>query len=334
MIVRKCTILVAGSLGLVLWAAGVMANSAQTAVAGTLSPVENECLLVSAFFYGMDCSYDHHTSGTGGPALPWVGPTQGPVYFGVDDPHGIPTYTPGDSETPFAPPVTGALSVDDRDTPAGEDDLISGTLIVGAALRSHISRVDEKSPARRAVESWRQITHTMAPTGVQSATRNAVGGYDYVIAANGMPARLCRRQAATDCYPSAAAPLITDGKWALDTWQGPGTQPLGRGPAFGANAGAQTTAVIESYSCADTGEGTLCRQGINLWSGREDPGWDNLLLTVSTDGSGHVLRAEGYWLDEFRIEAGPAKLRGPPGADNSWVGGYLSLTGPGQRGEK
>ena len=305
----------------------LMARTTDTAVSGALSPAENGCLLVSAFYYGVDCSYTGEMAGTAAKPLPWVGPTLGPVYVAPNDPRGVPSYTPGDNEPAFAPPLTGTLTIDDRGTPGGDDDVLSGTLTVGAAMRSHVSRINDKSPPQRVVESWNRIVHTLAPTIVNGAAANNDGGYDYVIAAKGLPRRLCRKAKVQDCFPSAAAPLMTDGKWGAGTWAGPGAVPLGRSPAFGANGGARTTAVIEEYRCSDTAQGTLCGRGIDLWGGPEDPGWDNLLLTVSIDRTGRVLRAEGYWMEEYRVDAGPLSLRGPTGKDNSWLSGYLVLTG-------
>lgn len=312
-------------LALTLLAATAQARSTETPVSGALAAVENSCLLVSAFYYGVDCSYEGGRPATP-PTAPWVGPTLGPMFLPRDDPRTLPGYTPGADEALFSPPLTGSLTIDDRGTAEGMDDLISGQLTVGAAARSHLSRIDEKSPLRRAIESWQQIRHTLAPSAVNQATPNRAGGFDYVIAARGLPPRLCRKAETTDCFPSAAAPLTTDGKWGADTWAVASPLPIGRSPALGANPGTHTTAIIDDYHCADTGAGNICARGITLWSGPEDPGWDNLLLAVSTDASGRVLQAEGYWLNEFRIEAGPAALRGAAGADNSWVGGYLRVT--------
>ncbi len=318
---------VLAALSFGLFSSPLLSATTDTAVSGSLSAVENGCLLVSAFYYGVDCSYNGQMHGTATRPLPWVGPTLGPVYFAPDDPHGVPSYTPGDHEQAFTPVLNGSLTVDDRGTPGGEDDVISGLLTVGAALRSHVTRIDDKSPLLRVVESWTRIVHTLAPTPVSVATRNSTGGYDYILASKGLPPRLCRKAEAQDCFPSATAPLLTDGKWSAGTWAGPSALPLGRGPAFGANTGAQTTAVMENYRCADTAQGMLCGRGIDLWGGPEDPGWDTVLVTISTEASGRVVRAEGYWMDEFRVEAGPPQLRGPAGEDNSWTGGYLILTG-------
>lgn len=321
--------LIAGIIGMVLAISSttLRARTTSTAVQGALSPAENGCLVVSLFYYEVDCSFTGSSpTPTAGKALQWVGPTLGPVYFSPSDPKAVPGYTPGEHEAGFAPPVTGLLMVDDRGTASTKDDQISGTLSIGAAMRSHLSRVNEKSPVRRAVESWLRITHTLAPTPVNSATKNARGGFDYVIALKGMPSRLCLKANAKDCFPSPSAPLITDGKWGAGTWMGPGTVPVGRSPALGGNVGTRSTAVIDSYHCTDNAGGKLCKRGIDLWDGAEDPGWDNILLTVSTDASGNIIRAEGFWTDEFRVDAGPPAVRGPPGQDNSWRSGHFLVT--------
>ena len=58
----------------------------------------------------------------------------------------------------------------------------------------------------------------------------------------------------------------------------------------------------------------------------EAPGFDNLLLRVRTDGGGKIRSVEGFWTQEYYLEAGPASIDVPEGHDNSWQGGFLSLT--------
>lgn len=313
------------ALVLTVWWVATASAGVTTPVAGALGPVENGCLLVSAFYFGVDCGYTRRDD----PQRPWVGPTLGPVYFAPDDPHGVPTYTPGTDEQPYSPALQGTIAVDTRDTPVGSDDLVSGQLIVGPAQRSHLSRIDDNTPPQRAVERWTQISHTWPPTAVTYATPNAAGGFDYVIASLGMPPRLCRQKAPQDCFPSALASMTGDGRWGANTWAQASPIPVGRSPLLGGNVGLQTTGVIEGYLCADTAGGAQCEHGVNLWGSREDPGWDNVLLLVRTDSQGRVMSAEGFWLNEYRVDAGPPDLRGPSGQDNSWLGGYWMLTGAG-----
>ena len=80
------------------------------------------------------CSSTWRTAPTGAPApviggqeLPWVGPTVNPVYFAPDSPHAVPGYAPKPGDDRIKPAMTGTLTIDDRGTPDGSDDLISGT---------------------------------------------------------------------------------------------------------------------------------------------------------------------------------------------------------------
>jgi hypothetical protein len=117
-----------------------------------------------------------------------------------------------------------------------------------------------------------------------------------------------------------------DGKWGTGGWAEPGNLPVGRSLALGANIGAQTTAVIDSYRCADLTDSADCRMARSLWGGAEDPGLDNLLLRIVTDADGHVLKAQGFWTNEHQLNAPPAGAASLAGGDNSWWGGYMELS--------
>lgn len=313
-------------LALVLYHSISTADVHTTTVVGTLTPgVENGCILVSAFSFSVDCSYDGHGPAKVGPPLEWVGPTLGAAYFSVEDPHSTPSHTPIPGDQLYAPPLSGTLSVDDRNTRTGMDDTIQGTLTIGPAVRSHLSVSNQPAKQARAVESWATIRHTLAITAVDHASPNAEGGFDYTVGRRGFPSRICRSGATDDCFPSTEASHTADGKWGKGTWQGAGTQPLGRSGTLGGNVGAQTTATIEGYQCRDAGNGDQCAHGVSIWGAAEDPGWDNLVLFISTNRHGQVLQAEGFWTNEYRIEAGPENMRGPPGEANSWFGGFLTL---------
>lgn len=194
------------------------AREVATAVQGRFnSSQENACIHVSIFFYLSDCSYARSHAEIAGQALPWVGPTVNPVYYVPGSPHSAPDYVPVAGDDRIAPALSGTLTIDDRGTRDGADDRIAGRLVVGPAARSVVANVNELAggPAGRpprAVISWSAITHTLEPTPVSSATRNAAGGFDYVIGSKGFPARICRAADAGDCFPSARAPKTTDGQ--------------------------------------------------------------------------------------------------------------------------
>lgn len=322
------------------------ARVTDTAVRGQFNAAqENACIHVSIFFYLTDCSYARSHAEVAGQQLPWTGPTVNPVYYAPGTAHAVATYTPVAGDDRIAPALAGTLSVDDRGTADGTDDLISGRLDVGAAARSVVANVNELAggPAGRpprAVISWSSITHTLEPTAVHTATPNAHGGFDYVIASKGFPTRICRTEDPADCFPSALAPKTTDGQRGEGVWAAPGEVGITRDSAMDGNVGARTTAVMADYQCSDNRGGITCPSHNVVWRNAEEPppgarnlseapGLDNLLLRVATDARGRVLTAEGFWTQEYRIDAGPGTFQVPDGHDNSWQGGYLQLTGPG-----
>lgn len=321
-----------------------MARETVTEVRGSFNrSQENACIHVSTFFFLADCSYTRAHPEIAGQPLPWTGPTVNPVYYARGSAHAVPTYTPTPGDDRIAPALESTLTIDDRGTAAGADDLISGRLVVGPAARSVVANVNELAggPAGRpprAVISWSSITHTLPPTGVNSARPNDRGGFDYVIASQGFPQRLCRAQDPADCFPSALAPKTTDGQRGEGVWAAPATVGLTRDTAMDGNAGARTTAVMADYECTDNRGGITCPSHNVVWRNgpepppgarnvSEAPGFDNLLLRVQTDGLGRVVAAEGFWTNEYRIDAGPATFQVPAGHDNSWQGGYLQLRG-------
>ncbi len=320
-----------------LMAAGIavspqgLAERVTTALGGTFNNgQDNACIQVSLFFYLADCSYARSRAEIGGLSLPWVGPTVNPVYFAPDSPHAVPGYTPKPGDDRIKPAMSGTLTIDDRGTPAGGDDLISGALKVGPAARSVVSNINSQAgKPPRLVEKWQAIHHTLVPTPVNFATHNDAGGFDYVIGERGFPALLCRKADPADCFTSAYAPKTTDGTSGQGIWAAPPADGIGveRDSVWGGgNPGATTTAVFEGYSCADDSGGRECPHANVAWgSDHEDPGLDNLLLKVVTDGKGRVLSVRGFWTNEYHIQGGPASFQVPTGHNNSWQGGYLQL---------
>lgn len=315
-----------------------------TAIEGTFNnSQENACIHVSTFFYLADCFYSRQNEEIMGQQLPWTGPTVNPVYYPIDSPHAVPTYIPVPGDDRIAPPMTGELTLDDRGTAAPEDDLISGTLVVGPAARSVVVNVNELAGGPggappRAVMTWTDIVHTLPASAVNSAVANDSGGFDYVIAAQGFPERLCLTEDADDCYPSARAGLTTDGQNAAGRWRGPASVGVTRDAALENNPGTRTTAVINGYRCVDNRGDVTCPNHNVVWSPsaepapgiasfNEGPGLDNLLLRVVTDGSNRVISAEGYWTNEYLIKGGPEFFNVPEGHDNSYQGGYMQMRG-------
>jgi len=315
-----------------------------TPVEGTFNgSQENACIHVSTFFYLTDCFYSRVNEEIMGQKLPWTGPTVNPVYFAVDSKNAVPTYIPQPGDDRIEPPMTGELLVNTQGTPDPADDVISGTLIVGAAARSVVVNVNELAGGPggappRAVMKWDRIVHTLEPAQVSRATANDAGGFDYEIASQGFPRRLCRVNDPEDCFPSAHAGLTTDGTNAKGTWDGPAEFGITRDVALEGNIGTRTSAVIEGYRCGDNRGDITCPDHNVVWSvseepapgegsANEGPGLDNLLLKVVTDADNRVVRAEGFWTNEYLIVGGPDFFNVPEGHDNSWQGGYMQMVG-------
>jgi len=325
--IRSAAVMLLGMLYLGLWIRAD-AEIIETPVTGAFNrSQENGCYLISVFYYRVDCSYSNRRKTFKDKPIPWVGPTANVVYYSPDSPHALPDYTPKPGDDRVALTLNGYISVNDRGTESGADDTIAGTWQVGPAARSVTTRTGQDGGLVRVVESWQRVDHMMPATPVDSAVPNDLGGFDYVIGSKGFPQRICRKKDSEDCFPSVEAPWLTDGKWGVDVWEMPSDLPIAREPAMGGNQGSRTTAVFEDYRCIDYASGTECARGVGLWSGLEDPGVDNLLLKLTTDARGRVIQAQGFWTNEFRLGAGPKSLRTPDGGDDSWLGGYLELTG-------
>lgn len=303
---------------------------------------ENACIHVSLFFFLTDCTYAASRPEMAGNQLPWTGPTVNPIYYEIGSAGAEPTHEPEIDDGRIVPSLSAVLMIDDRDTGDPLDDLVSGELAVGPAARSVVANVNELAggPAGRpprAVITWSRITHTLEPTGVDTATKNTHGGFDYVIGSKGFPERICRKDDPRDCFPSAHAPKTVDGQDA-DVWASPATVGLTRDEAMDGNVGASTTAFMHDYTCTDNRGGITCPAHNVVWRNADEPapgqrnlseapGLDNLLLKVVTNASGHIVSVDGFWTQEYNIEAGPASFQVPDGHDNSWQGGYLQLTG-------
>ncbi|MEZ5566442.1 MAG: hypothetical protein R3F24_13505 [Gammaproteobacteria bacterium] len=324
------------------WSVPAVAGTVTTELSGTFNnSQENACIHVSTFFYLTDCFYSRHNKTVAGQELPWSGPTVNPVYYSVTSPHAVPTYVPVPGDDRIAPPLHGTVTVDDHGTSAPDDDTISGRWIVGPAARSVVVNVNEFAGGTggappRAVMTWSGITHTLAPTRIDSATPNDHGGFDYVIGSKGFPERLCLVKDPGDCFPSAHAGLTTDGQTAVSTWDGPKAIGITRDTAMEGNIGATTEAVIADYTCVDNRGQVTCPNHNVVWSPsaepapgarnrNEGPGFDNLVLKVVTNARGKVIAAEGYWTNEYFIMGGPKVFQVPEGHNNSFQGGYLQL---------
>ena len=318
------------------------AGQVATDVQGTFNnSQENACIHVSTFFYLTDCFYSRLNEEIAGQKLTWTGPTVNPVYYPVDSEHADPTYVPELGDDRLAPPMEGSLVIDDNNTPAPDDDQISGTLVVGPAARSVVVNVNELAGGTggappRAIMTWEKITHTLEATQFDRASENSLGGYDYEIASKGFPERLCLLADPDDCYPSAKAGKTTDGQNAAGRWNGPAKFGVTGDTELEGNVGAHTTAIISGYRCVDNRGDITCPAHNVVWSEsaepdpgsrnqNEGPGLDNLLLKVVTKKGGAIVSVEGYWTNEYYIAGGPGFFQVKDGHDNSYQGGFMQL---------
>ena len=320
----------------------VTAETNTTRVTGSFNnSQENACIHVSIFMMLADCTYSRRNAEVAGHTLPWVGPTVNPVYYDPDSAHAVPEYKPVPGDDRIEPSLSGTLTIDDQGTADPADDTISGELTVGPAARSVVVNVNRLTggPAPgepRAIMFWSGIEHSLAATGVNSATPNADGGFDYVIASKGFPSRLYRADESDDYFPSALAGRTVEGQDAAGTWNAPSNTGVTRDTAMAGNVGATTTAIMKDYRCVDNRGGVTCPNHNVVWGNgpeprpgernmTEAPGFDNLLVRASTDGSGNVSKAQGFWTQEYTLAAGPPNFQVPEDHNNSWQGGYLEL---------
>jgi hypothetical protein len=361
-----------------LTAVGLTAMPLQAAqiskdINGSLGIAENACVLPISLFVGLNCNY------SGGPlvatdlGLPGIGPLDsGGFYASVAaapgftlstqtgiDANGIPLTSflvgvpasPGDGKT--HPSLTGTITIDDGGNGFGDTtDTISGTFIIGPAARV-VATGNSLAGAKSAIEQWTSITHTLAPTTVDSATANGLGGFDYVLGSAGFPPQLCTGTGSGgvgDCFASeqgsdSGLPVLSspwrqeNGGNLLAVLNSPDITRYGLSFAPpGPNPGGATTAVISGLTCFDTGLDptfpsdpvdtlTDCQSSPVVWgvvdpvdtdAGKLNAGIDNLVLMLSTDASGNIVSANAYYTMEYPIIQPD---------DNSFVGGTLSFTG-------
>ncbi len=255
------------------------------------------------------------------------------------------TFSPASDDGKLAAPITGTLTINDNNTPGDPtDDQISANFTIGAMARNVAT-----GASTRAVERWTTMNHVMAltPVNATATVANAEGGADYVIGSRGFPAQLCSATDAADCYPTSnssgafdnfdsndkavafwdeipaggvgieRSTLLGDPTFATTVPSPPANPPSG-------NVGATTTGSFTGYSCSDTqANDSDCLSNQLIWNGGETPGFDNLVIKISTNGAAQITSAFVYWTQEYIIGAGAP----PPGYDNSWQAGSLSFTG-------
>jgi len=384
------------ALGLALQAS---AGTTTQAISGSQSAQENGCVNAIGLFTANDCSYngvnrwwtgsptydpDPIAEGWGEDDTPatvdayisdrpdrvWIGPLANQMYYAVGDSPFTqdPLEIPAVGDNKISVGLSGQLTIDDNDSPDGADDLISGVIIIGAATRNVLTGA---APSSRAEESWSSLTQTLDPTAVDSATPNAHGGFDYVIASRGMPDVLQPDGGKNnEPYPSEIASSPIETPVAVSGWVAPESQgrsvanfecqpesptPVavtwnsrqGRiriGSTLGApcadpasnNVGATTTGELADYSCLAYDPTKDCPKNpavlgapATFFTPAGDPGYQNLLIKVSTDASGHIVSSFAFYTHQYQVLQG---LFGFSTPYEAWDGGTLTMTGAVQAG--
>jgi hypothetical protein len=100
--------------------------------------------------------------------------------------------------------------------------------------------------------------------------------------------------------------------------------------------GAMTTGVFDGYSCVDNDGSSTCRiNGAilgtpgNFFTPPGNPGYQNLLISVSTDASGHIVSSFAFYSHEYEVLQALFNFDTPYEA---WDGGTLTMAGAVQAG--
>lgn len=343
---------VVGSLGVSLLGTAP-ANAATTTfdITGNFSKELGACTQITFSFSGSDCSWGRNRPAANGT---WIGPLFGGAHYAIDGVKDQLTYIPtvGDNvpqgqtaQSNFIPaaddgklaaPITGQIVIDDKGTGSLADDTVSGTFTISAMARNIPT-----GQFTRAVQRWTTMDHVLAETAVNATdtVANGQGGVDYVIGSRGFPTARCFRFDAANCFPTSdMMPDFADARF----WTQPPVGSIGiertgllGQPGFdeanppsptppSGNVGATTTATFTGASCVTNNQASDdCAASVLVWGAAEDPGFDNLVMKISTNGSGQITSALVYWTQEYVISFG-----GPPaGFDNSLALGTFSFTG-------
>lgn len=379
------------ALGLALQAS---ADTTNQAISGSQSAQENGCVDAIGIFTANDCSYNGINRWTASfspavydpdisgwteedtpavvdayvtpdrPDRTWIGPLANQMYYATGDSPISNGTAPAVGDNKVALGLSGQIAIDDRNTPSGADDLISGTIAIAPGTRNVLTGQGDNS---RVEESWASLTQTLAPTAVDSATGNGMGGFDYVIASLGMPDTLQPDGIKNNQpYPSEIASSPIETPTAVSGWLAPDS--LGRSVAtfecfpevptpvnvtwnarrmrlrisshLGAdcadpssnNIGATTTGEFTGYSCREF-DGSACRiNGAilgtpgNFFTPPGNPGYQNVLIAISTNAAGEIVSSNAFYTHEFEVLQALFQFDTPAEA---WDGGTLALAGTG-----
>jgi hypothetical protein len=311
-----------------------------TLVTGSPATSENGCPnYIEAIGSGYSCSYNESSlmarpQFTQSAVDPWFSPLgwQGPVYIaGFFSPGAAPGATNPGGVTPggkTAPALRGDITV----TGTGASAIISGALSYSAADYSFGDGLGNFGDI-----SWDSLIFTITPKTVDSASGNGFGGYDYVIGTEGYPGLLTAIGPDPD-FPNeigatgpgywtppvaATVPMVnypdTHGiatyEFQDPLWEnsavGEDPPDWGQTGQFTQNFGTSAVAKFgTNVSCIDTftTNASACASVSNMLN---DPDLDNLIMEISTNGSGQVVSGRAYAVREGnRLLVWPGGQRG------------------------
>ncbi len=363
----------------------VAADTTTQAISGSQSAQENGCVDAIGIFTANDCSYNGINRWVSGPTTynpprdtldeaavtppiqieafvtdradrQWIGPLANQMYYETgSSPFSNDAFPAvGDNKAELG--LSGQISIDDNNTADGADDVISGTIVIAAGTRNVLTGQGDNS---RVEESWSSLTQTLERTAVDSATANASGGFDYVIASRGMPDRLQPMGLNNQAYPSeiASSPILDP---AVSGWVAPDSQgrsvtnyecvpesptlvtaswntrrnrlrissPLGADCADpeSNNVGATTTGEFQDWVCVRA-DGSACpNNGAILGVAAGNPGFDNLLIALSTNAAGEIISSNAFYTHQYQVLQ---FLFGFSTPFEAWDGGELVMGGTG-----
>lgn len=306
-------------------------------VTGSTASAENACPIWVPADSEDDCSYNASNPSTAGTAQ-WLGPVFSAGYYAPGD--APPIYTNPAAPVPVLAPAPqlptggktgipiarGFVSIDDKGTAAGTDDVIGGTLEFGPFERNVGT-----GPAARMLESFDRIIHRfIVPAGstVSGATANAAGGFDYIVGVSGgsavFPSVLSGTTTAAggfaDAFPSEVASQSSTDPADVPYWPAPGANGISRIEGTTAVAGLRTEATVWGYGCSADAAAAPCLTSDVNWDGDSRARYDNVLLRLSTDDAGHITAALAYLVNESDLS--PTVF-----GNDSWNATTLALTG-------
>jgi hypothetical protein len=319
--------------------AGIVFPAQATLVTGSPATTENGCIHdIEVLGSGFSCSYNE-SSLKGVPefvpisVIPWWSTLgwQGPIYRsgfyapgsapGAANPGGV---APGGKT---APALRGAITV----TGSGASAVISGALVYAASDYSFGDGLGNFGDI-----SWNSLIYSIAPKTVDAATGNGQGGFDYVLGTQGYPAVLTTVGADPD-FPNeigasglnywnapvaASVPMVnypdTHGiasyEYQDPLWEnsqfGEDPPDWGQTGQFTQNIGTTAAGTFDTNSfCVDTftDNASACASASNMLN---DPDLDNLIMVISTNGSGDVVSGNAYAVRQGDRWSGPGGLLG------------------------